>query len=175
MGRTTIWAFVMVAMMATTMGPALAQNTTIAGSQPSPIPGHHPGDLLGSIPACQQQVYLNRWTFIAWNGYVPDRTVAAEEKAGTEARLKELRDAYIAACAADGNDLMTATRTRLEDEHNRRMAGWDDFWGAWARRWVTDIHNGHLAEMTKWYQEGIRSCQQHFTGEFNARLGQLCP
>ncbi len=171
MRRTTILAAVMVAV--TTMGQA--QNNVSAGFQSSTIPGHLPGDLLGSIPACQQQVSLNRWSLIAWNGTVPDRVVAPQEKAGTEARLKELKDEYVAACAADGHDMMAATRTRMEDEHNRQMAEWDDFWGAWARQWVTDIHNGHLAAMTKWYQEGIRSCQQHFTSEFNALRGQICP
>ncbi len=170
MRRATILAIVMVAVTAT-MGQA--QNNTTAGFQSSTIPGHLPGNLLGSIPACQ--VSLNRWNLMAWNGIVPDRHVGgSEEKVETEAGLKELKDEYVAACAADGHDMMAATRTRMEETHRTTMAEWDDFWGAWARRWVTDIHNGHLAEMTKWYQESIRSCQQHFTSEFNALRGQLC-
>ena len=168
MRRATILAIVMLAVTAT-MGQA--QNNTTAGFQSSTIPGHLPG----SIPACQQQVYLNRYTLRGWNGIVPDRHVGgSEEKVETEARLKELKDEYVAACAADGHDMMAATRTRMEETHRTTMAEWDDFWGAWARRWVTDIYNGHLAAMTTWYQEGIRSCQQHFTTEFNALRGQLC-
>ncbi len=168
-------SLMMIALLMLGVLEAQGQNNITAGTQPSTIPGHLPGNLLNSIPACQQGVRLNRWNFIAYHGYVPDRAITPQEKAGTESRLKELKDEYVAACAADGNEMMAATRTRMEDEHNHQMAGWDDFWGAWARRWVTDIHNGHLAEMTKWYQEGIRSCQQHFTVEFNALRGQLCP
>ncbi len=165
MKGTTILVAVMVTMVA---GGAMAQNnTTGPGSQPLMMPG--------ALSACQQQVYLNRYRLMGWSGVVPDRYVgAAREKVGTEARLKELKDDYVDACAADGNEMMAATRKIMQDRHNRRMAEFDDFWGAWARRWVVDVHNGNLGKMTEWYQEGIRNCRQHFTTEFDALHRTLC-
>jgi len=161
---------ILAAVMATMVGwagGALAQDNNTTGFQPLIMPG--------DVPACAPAVYLNRYRLIGWWGFVPDRVVgAAQEKVGTEARLKELKDDYVEACAADGNEMMAATKTQLQDQHTRRMAEFGDFWGAWVRQWVVADHNANLEAMARWYQESIRSCQQHFTSLFYALRQTLC-
>jgi len=181
MKRVTILAAVMATMVA---GGAMAQNdsqhwtphnvtnNSTSGSQVV-IP---PGFGFFSSPQCQSEVYLYRYTFIGWNGYVPNRVVgASQEKVGTEARLKELKDEYVAACAVYGNEMMAKTKKKLEDDHNRRMADWGDFWGSWVKQWVTRTYNDNVANVTRWYQERIRTCQQSFTNDYNALRREFCP
>ena len=187
MKRTAILAAVMATMVASGAmaqndprhwRPGLAPSTPVnvtnnssAGSQPPVTPGHLPG----SIPACQPKVYLSRYRLIGWQGYVPDRYVGgSQEKVSTVARLAELRDDRVAACTTDGNEMRAETRKRLQDDHNRRMAEFDDFWGNWGRQFVVRVHNDNVWRMTKWYEEGISTCRNHFTGDFNALSPQLC-
>ncbi len=162
MKRVTILTAVMATMVA---GGAMAQNNSTAGFRPLIVPSE--------VPACQEEVRLNRYKLIAWGGYVPDRYVGGF-RASTDARLVELKDDYVAACADDGAEMMAATKKQLQDEYNHQMANIDNFWGAWARRWIDDKHNADVEAMTKFYRALISSCQQHFTNEYNALSGQLC-